>query len=1084
MATEVVSSNESNITDGFADSADPIAKLGTFVLLDDLEAINNWTDYTMTVLVKSGLGQTLGVMVRVVDDSDYYRLAWQNGEYLRLERARPGEVFQVLADSHNISKEWTYFPVNGSWFEISVTCVGRQLDVVIQGRHPWPTIYDDSGDALTHGSVAVYSYGNPGVVFNDWEVYGALNALTAPLAITGQPVPSPSLSPLAPVVDIPTFIRRPVYRYAVRYPNLGLNNYTLPLDAAVQNAIQDTIGFNETWLIGKRVGSVIAEYASTFSDSDSAQRKSPSAGAVGQSLTSYICKGSFTMDTGLVASCKNGVISVNITNVSTGTSTNGATHDGVIIGVIIAVVVVTLVTIGVIGFFVEKRRRRARLGKGKAQDGDQSLEEVVNARIRSKIGPDVYDKLDKAGMLDNVLTMPVNAGENLNAFSLKSMTKEHLLVTMLESAKPRYGHWEVLVLDKHCLRTTSAVCRLSDLISRGVTLVQPLEELHESNCPSSRLNTVFFLKPTEDSFWYLERVCAHGSPKYATAAGGAGKSNVRRNEMHVFTSSRVSDSMLKVLRDRPQLLQCMSTFKELNIDYLALDERVFSLDRILSLTKIYGKQETRRQFGELNKSEAFTEECREIGRQLATVFGVLKALRPSIEIHTTSVAQDATMEIAQAVKNALEHLQNDLGVDADSIAMRRPAKLLIVDRAADPITPLQHDDTYQAFVHDTLRGPDKSTSNHSDDRHPVSHGWDDEFFVHRLPDTEDPTWRALRHVPIHDAIMHVHAELHTFLTSNAAARMHRNASLNVGVSQQATESQQLPSIRELAEAARAAPEYRETVERLSLHLELLEKCAALYESRSLSTVIELERTLVSGVQASNGKRVKSSDQRRVLENVLCDTTVDAQSKLRLILLWMACRGADADSLVRWLSIAEVNEDGRCAVRAFKESLQADRHGADSARRQRRNRNGAPLLRSIMERACDLQSASDTTTSSKSSKSADDIEEEEEQVHSITPRTPLSLRRRLRSPISFLRGRSRNIEAAPKTMNKPTSATDPMLVVIFVVGGISNTEARLAHEISKLTPDAEIILGGTDILTPREFLKELSFIYKEDETKSA
>ena len=53
------------------------------------------------------------------------------------------------------------------------------------------------------------------------------------------------------------------------------------------------------------------------------------------------------------------------------------------------------------------------------------------------------------------------------------------------------------------------------------------------------------------------------------------------------------------------------------------------------------------------------------------------------------------------------------------------------------------------------------------------------------------------------------------------------------------------------------------------------------------------------------------------------------------------------------------------------------------------------------------------------------------------------------------------------------------VLVFVVGGLTHSEARVAYEVTKDRPQWEVVVGGNKILSPVAFLEEVGRMKGED-----
>lgn len=118
-----------------------------------------WTDYAVSLKMRSADNDALGVMFRYQDEDNYYRFTWfAEGKTRRLEK-RVNGVFQVLAQD-------TAAYTTGQTYAVQISAKGPALTVVIDGK----TIFTVSDSSVSKGTLALYSYYNAGSHFDDVKV--------------------------------------------------------------------------------------------------------------------------------------------------------------------------------------------------------------------------------------------------------------------------------------------------------------------------------------------------------------------------------------------------------------------------------------------------------------------------------------------------------------------------------------------------------------------------------------------------------------------------------------------------------------------------------------------------------------------------------------------------------------------------------------------------------------------------------------------------------------------------------------------------------------------------------------------------
>ena len=142
-----------NGSSGGSTLAEPPAKA------DPTSGGKNWTDYLISLKIRSADNDALGVMFRYQDKDNYYRFIWfAEGKYRRLEK-RVGGVSHVLAED---SAVYTI----GQSYALQISASGASLKVAVDGN----SVLSATDSAFTRGAVALYSHYNAGSYFDDVRV--------------------------------------------------------------------------------------------------------------------------------------------------------------------------------------------------------------------------------------------------------------------------------------------------------------------------------------------------------------------------------------------------------------------------------------------------------------------------------------------------------------------------------------------------------------------------------------------------------------------------------------------------------------------------------------------------------------------------------------------------------------------------------------------------------------------------------------------------------------------------------------------------------------------------------------------------
>ncbi|CAG0919469.1 unnamed protein product [Notodromas monacha] len=555
--------------------------------------------------------------------------------------------------------------------------------------------------------------------------------------------------------------------------------------------------------------------------------------------------------------------------------------------------------------------------------------------------------------------------------------------------------WRCLVVDKLGMRMFSSCLKMHEIAEEGITLVEDIDKQRE---PMPSMEAIYLLSPTEATVEKLIRDFGSGSKIMYKAA-------------HVYFSEACPEELFNRICHAP-IARYMKTLKEINIAFLPYESQVFSLDNAKAFS-IY-----------FNPAQAMTRSAalESIAEQIATLCATLGEY-PNVRYRSDF---DRNVDVAQLVQQKLDAYKADEPTMGEGPEKAR-SQLLILDRGVDCVSPLLHELTYQAMVHDLLHIENDVY------RYEASAGQDKEVIL----DERDELWISLRHEHIAVVSQKVSQYMKNFMDSR---RM--------------DPSKSDMNMRDLSKMIKEMPQYQKELGKYSTHLHLAESCMNTYK-KFVSKLCKVEQDLAMGTDAE-GERVR--DHMKNIVPVLLDKTLSHADKIRIILLYILTKnGISEENLLKLMQHGEIPASERSTITNLgllgvnvvvdgnrKKVYQPSRKERITEQTYQMSR-WTPLLKDIME---------------------DAIEDKLDKNHFPYLAGGRASGSSYRSaPTSARYGQWHNDKSQAKVKNVPR-------LIVFVIGGISMSEMRTAYEVTKQALNWEVLIGGTSVLTPETFLRNL------------
>jgi syntaxin-binding protein 1 len=418
----------------------------------------------------------------------------------------------------------------------------------------------------------------------------------------------------------------------------------------------------------------------------------------------------------------------------------------------------------------------------------------------------------------------------------------------------KHPGWKVLIVDEHAMRVISSAVGMYDIMERKVTIVESLEKKRAS---FPDMGAIYILEPSETSVRAMIADFS-GTPLYGKA-------------VFLYFLGRLPDVLLDQIKRCAPLLKRLKSLVEINIDFLAKEERAFTFDMRDSFAPLY-----------LRKGSTSAELS--IAQRLVTVCATLNEY-PHIRYKESSGVCNS---LASLFKLKMDEFvaQNPSwwyhgGPKKHQAALKERGVLLLLDRVDDPLSPLMHDFTYQAMVHDLLAMEGDRITVHNDT------GKETDVLL----DEKDSVWVELRGKHIASVIETLSNRIREIMNSNTGSTLNTKAGEGGTM-----------SLSQMAAALKALPEYQEVLSKLSQHMHLSHECMDRFTAQSLLDLADWEQTLATG-KDDGGKTPKITDVMDQAENFLLKMKT-VPEKLRLILIAaIACQGLRAQDKRRLISAA-------------------------------------------------------------------------------------------------------------------------------------------------------------------------------------
>lgn len=612
----------------------------------------------------------------------------------------------------------------------------------------------------------------------------------------------------------------------------------------------------------------------------------------------------------------------------------------------------------------------------------------------------------------------------------------------------------VLVVDPESLRVISSSIGMYSLMEHQVSIV---EHLMKKRAPFRDQAVLYLVEPNKRS---LARIIDDWTPAKLK------KGPLYGDSVYLYFLGRLPDDLFGMIKSCKELVKRVKVLKEVNLDFLTKEAYAYHFD--MKVPSLYSDLYLSRGVGITPLQDRMIS-------KLVTVCATLNEY-PHVRFPAKNQLCVSLANLFQQKMNEFVGANSAWWYNGDGVHPNTErGTMLILDRKDDCLSPLIHEFTYEAMVHDLLPIDDDRITYDSVNAGTAKEGTEagDTTKMDALLNDNDEVWVELRGKHIADVIQILSQKIRAIVDSSTGSALNKSAK----------GSGKALSINQMAKALKALPEYREIMSKLSQHMQIAHKCMDKFNKQGLLDLSDLEQTLATGKTDED----RSPKLKEMLGLVVEEFRKQSDSMIRLRLLAIVIvsqRGLGSESdLQKLIREANLSKNEAAVIENLKkmgcpmvQEVAAGKMG--KIRDKRVTSYGREGTTSAIESeysssryVCILQTILQDALSG-------DLSIDDYPSVMPLPDAESMLGSSSKKKVSSVRKDTGKTSKWKKTTTGSGAASGGKKKthhggrqIVFMSGGMCYSELRAARDVMDVT-GTEIVVGSTRCIAPKDFINDV------------